>query len=160
MGLDMYLASVLNPDDASAFDAAAAVMEPAMQRSKRTRHRDDFIAATDAFYDALRATGGYYREPYNPLGLFPLLGLSWDEVWAPLDDRTLLPVPHMRHLLAELEWHPITEEVVERGVEIVADDDPFKDSERMRQHLTDRHKGLMTLLQRAIAANEPLRVSA
>jgi len=160
MGLDMYLASVLNPDDKTAFDAAVAATEEAVARFQRSGDRADLIAALNIYYDVLRATGGYYREPYNPLGLFPLLGLSWDEVWAPLDDRTLLPVPHMRHLLAELEWHPITEEVVERGVEIVADDDPFKDSERMRQHLTDRHKGLMTLLQRAIAANEPLRVSA
>ena len=79
MGLDMYLASVLNPDDKTAFDAAVAATEEAVARFQRSGDRADLIAALNIYYDVLRATGGYYREPYNPLGLFPLLGLSWEK---------------------------------------------------------------------------------
>jgi hypothetical protein len=155
MGLDMWLPSVFDYADDDAverlFDNSPEVLA--------AQTAGDVHALSTAIYDVLRATGGYYREPYNELGLFPLLGLSWECVWRSLEDRSALPPAHARHLLVEIEQHPITPDLVERAIEITTSQ-AQKNPQWMRQFYTSRREELMALLRKAIERNESLIVSA
>lgn len=77
MRLDMWLPSMFDYTDG--------------RQVHRRQHRPYGLALV---YDAMRATGGYYREAYNGRGLLTIMGLSWSEIVDGLEDRGLLPGQH------------------------------------------------------------------
>jgi hypothetical protein len=93
MGMDIYLKSILDPDDGPAHERVAYIAKKVAD--------DNPARFLDACWEILAETGGYYREGYNNFGLFTVLGLSWDDVIQVLDrpSRTL-PVGHAQHLLS------------------------------------------------------------
>jgi hypothetical protein len=156
MGLDMWLPSVFDYADS---DAVQGLFDSSSEVQAATAAGDP-LALFDAGYDALRATGGYYREPYNALGLFPLPGLSWQSIWRSLGGLCGALTPeHARFVLAQIEQHSITPDVVERAVEITTNESQ-KNPQWMHQYLTGRRDGLIALLRKAIERDEPLMVSA
>jgi hypothetical protein len=186
MGLDMWLPSVFDFTDADAakriFDNSPQVQ--AAQAAKNDRRIDPLLAImalSDALYDAMRATGGYYRDGHNRFGLFAVLGMSWDVIIGQLHNKSIMPVEHVRFLLAELEARPVTVEMIERRArgdssglppivawtekevqpyEAPANDDQIRaECERAYDKFAPRQKELMALLRLAIERNEPLRIS-
>jgi hypothetical protein len=183
MGLDMWLPSVFNFDDAQQVERILDGVADNMKRKIAMRcntHPHEYVRMV---YDAYRATGGYYREAYNGRGLLTLMGMSWRKVIDSLEDKTTLPPTHARHLLAELEARPFTRAMLFEE-ERRPDDTEVRISRQMEKlvgiqptapieadlsdreidealHLyAKRRQELMALLRIAIERNEPLRVSS
>jgi hypothetical protein len=110
------------------------------------------------------------------------MGLSWREIRNGLEDQTILPPAHARHLLAELEARPFTRAMLfgeERSHDLddlttfMADvlgkppdlppiEAAYSDEEielACREY-EQRRQELMALLRAAIERNEPLRIDA
>jgi hypothetical protein len=173
MGLDMWLPSIYDFNDE--------------QQAKRILNNvapcTDPMKYMERMFDALRATGGYYREGYGGRGLLSLMGMSWHEIIDSLEDRTTLPPAHARHLLAELEARPFTKAMLfgeERRPDPLADwltkmtqevtggaaPPSFAESDWSDQQIeeayrqyAERRLDLMALLRTAIERDEPLRIS-
>jgi hypothetical protein len=183
MGFDMWLPSIFDFNDEKHHDLILdrVVNDPVAGPVKP-------IDRIEQYYDACRATGGYYREGYNGRGLLTIMGLSWSEIVGRLEDRRLLPPAHARHLLAELEARPITKAMVlgeerrpdpmvnwvtqfsaemqdmikrETGREEPPEAPPTEQEiERARLKYVERRKQLMALLRAAIERDEPLHISS
>jgi hypothetical protein len=113
MGLNMWLPSVFDFNNEQQLDRVF----DSVDREFRNLHpmespRDHPLAFIDLVYDTMCAAGGYYREAYNGRGLLTLMGMSWCEIRHGLEDRTLMPPDHARHLLAELEARPFTKSML------------------------------------------------
>jgi hypothetical protein len=141
---------------------------------------EDPLGFATRIYDALRATGGYYREAYNGHGLLAVIGMSWTEILNSLGDPSLLPPCRARDLLAELEARPITYpmvrgqcrndrdarlvRVLEAACALAPQPQPNKDRYsdldcgEVYGHYVARRNQLMALLRTAIERDEPLCV--
>jgi hypothetical protein len=68
-------------------------------------------------YDAMRASGGYFRNGYNAGDVMWAMGLSWFSTVSPmLDTERRLPVARARELLAMIEERPLTRSRVARHI--------------------------------------------
>jgi hypothetical protein len=173
MGFDTWLPSIFDFNDEQDAERVLGNVDiaglPPMARVAR-------------MYDAMRATGGYYREGYNGRGLLTLMGMSWHQIMADLESPGVLPPTYARHLLAELEMRPFTkamlfeEERRDDHVEVVlatkmqqldgrptrastAFDHSDQQIEEAFRNYVERRQGLIALLRTAIERNESLRVS-
>jgi hypothetical protein len=155
MGLDIWLPSVFDYGDGP---AVSKLLDDVDHKLCANGKEPSFEERSAAYFDAMRATGGYYREAYNSFGLSLILGWDWRKVFAPLENRGVLPVDQAKNLLAAIEHHySVTPEAVGLACDICSNQ---KDREWILQHLTSRRDGLLALLRRAISRNEPLMVSA
>jgi hypothetical protein len=146
---------------------------------------DKRLLATDplkyAFmlYDALHATGGFYREVSDGRGLLTLMGISWSAIRDSVEDPARLPPAHARHLLAVLETRPFTKAMLlgeERGElngmirfnmersgqdpDLPLDEADFSDEEIAKgcEFYAKRRRQLMALLRAAIERDEALKM--
>jgi hypothetical protein len=172
MGLDMWLPSIFDFDDE--------------QQAKRVLNNVDGLGIhpmkyMERMYDALRATGGYYREGYGGRGLLSLMGMSWHEIIDSLENKTTLPPAQARHLLAELEARPFTkamlfeeerrpdrmdsmiawmEKVTGRKTRPPTESDfSDRETEKTYSDYAKRRLELMALLRAAVERDESLRIS-
>jgi hypothetical protein len=66
-----------------------------------------------AFFDEMRASGGYFRNAYNAGDIMWAMGLSWNGTVMPmLNDERYLPIPRARELVEMIEARPLTRERV------------------------------------------------
>jgi hypothetical protein len=158
MGFDMWLPSIFD------YDSPQGELLSAVDGD-----RVSSPIYKERVYDAMRATGAYYREGDNGRGLLSLLGLSWHEIMDSLEDRTTLPPTRARHLLAELEKRPFTKAMLFAERQETATEQPMPPSPRefdlSEEQINEacslyakRRQELMALLRRAIERNEPLRI--
>jgi hypothetical protein len=159
MGADISLRSVLTDE------VHRAIVERAVDQTKNP------VDAIQAAYDALEATGAYFRDPYHGLGLLQVLDMDWSRDFGPLlsDDRTL-SVEAARHFLAELEQRPITSERIDDAIDrpsaglpawmekhgLQEPPDDGIDRAALLAGLDNKRSQLMALLRRSIELGEPL----
>jgi hypothetical protein len=104
MGADITLRSALSDEEQE------AIVDRVMDDFDSARSID----AMQAVYDALLATGAYFRDPYHRYGLFAVLGMDWSrDVGLLLDAERRLPVMAARQLLLELGSRAITMQAIE-----------------------------------------------
>jgi hypothetical protein len=163
MGMDMWLPSVFDYGDAAQVERVLAPLERDREAPRVGVAVEDVERRSTEIYDALRATGGYYREAY-PWGdlrgqLLGMLGLSWKEICVSLTRPDEMPPAHARRLLAELKRRPVTDAMIEAVA---------REEERLlteaevaaaRDGFQRRRRELMALLGLAIDKNEALRLS-
>jgi hypothetical protein len=84
MGVDIYLHSVWDPFEVNLKDKIAACFD-AVNKGP-IRDAETAMAAADAAYDMMRASGGYFRNGYNSGDVMWAMGLSWRGTVAPMLD--------------------------------------------------------------------------
>jgi hypothetical protein len=108
MGADIYLQSIYK-----AFKEKQSA--PIAPWDESTESIEDF---TNRFFDADRASGGYFRNGYNAGDIMWAMGLSWNgTVSSMLDDKEgigmgYLPIAKARELVEMIEARPLTRERV------------------------------------------------
>jgi hypothetical protein len=174
MGADIYLESIFNP------------FAETLSRRPKPEPDVDPEKLIAGIYDAMRASGGYFRNGYNSGDVMWAMGLSWHGTVVPmLDDNGYLPVGCARELVSMIEArpltresvaahlfanmtdgvepHPLTGQLMQSMEEAMADATgqtlPWKtppDFDHLFQVLNTRRGELLTILRKAIDLNEPL----
>jgi hypothetical protein len=170
MGVDIYLESVWKP-----FEAGL---------KKRFAELDctDPVAFSDAMFEIMMSSGGYFRNAYNQSDIMKAMGLSWPGTVIPMLDDDKLPIDKARELLALIEARPITNETYlkhyvqiragmhggplmawlqERVPELAATQPPQDCAplDEFLVHAVTRRERLIGLLRKSIELNEPLLCS-
>jgi hypothetical protein len=167
MGVDIELRSVLTAE------VHEAIVERALAQLPKPDSIEDFERIAQASYDAVAATGAYFRDPYNRFGLLPVLGMDWlDDVGPLLSADELLSIEGARHLLVEIERRPVTSEAIADALDGPGDPmtawmekhgaaKPAADIDRgaVFDFLIEKRRQLMALLRRSIELGEPLHCS-
>jgi hypothetical protein len=99
MGANIYLQSIWKT-----FEEKRSQMPPPQPSA--------FENAAAAFFDEMRASGGYFRNGYNAGDVMWAMGLSWHVTVSPMLDRGYLPIPRARELIETIEVRPLTRERV------------------------------------------------
>jgi hypothetical protein len=178
MGVDIYLESIFK-----LFEERRSQMPPPPLPSAF----ENATAFSAAFFDEMRASGGYFRNGYNAGDIMWALGLSWHDTVSPmLDHQGYLPIARALELIEMIEARPLIRERVaahifehmtdgicehpvngwlQRMMAEVAtvDELPPKlsppDFDSLFGFLDKRRNELLTLLRKSIELNEPLRCS-
>jgi hypothetical protein len=104
MGVDIYLQSIWKP-----FAETFSPPKP----TAPLENAADAVAFLTGRFDAMRASGGYFRNGYNSGDVMRAMGMSWhDTVYPMLDDQGHLPIERARELIAMIEARPLTREQV------------------------------------------------
>jgi hypothetical protein len=171
MGADIYLQSIFKP---------FMKKFSGIHFDPETDHPEDFM---NAHFDALRSSGGYFRNGYNHGDVMYAMGLSWHDTVSPmLNKRGRLPVARARKLLAMIEARPISREHVvvlmtagddphpgvtqllrmvdevakETGVAVETSVEKPLDIDHVHGFLNTRRDQLLVILRKSIELNEPL----
>jgi hypothetical protein len=176
MGADIFLRSVLDPRPDS---------KNWPQGEIDTSTAEDFRVHVENYFEQLRATGGYYRNAYNSGDVMWAMGLSWsDTVSKMLGEDYCLPIERARELIELIEARPITREHVVahiyadmcKGHPVMgpmmgffkqhfgnathepepAEPPTLQEIEEMFAFLNERRDGLLVILRKSVALNEPL----
>jgi hypothetical protein len=94
MGVDIYLQSIWKP-----FEETFSPPEPAAP----IIGVEGLIAHTTKGFDAMRASGGYFRNGYNSGDVMWAMGLTWHGTFSPMLDQAHLPIERARELIAMIE---------------------------------------------------------
>jgi hypothetical protein len=147
MGIDIHLKSVFDMDD----DAATKAVLDKVPSPNGTPA--EMLAYMDAMFKAYEATGGYYREGHNGLGLLAVLDVNIVEYVA---DWQIAP-GRAADMLAHLEG--LSGDYLKKAVRFAASQMPDKPMDAVEGHYGYKYDVLAGLLRKAIERNEPLRAS-
>jgi hypothetical protein len=164
MGVDIYLKSVFDPDSEWPLDLATGINP---------------IAAINAMYVRMEATGGYFRNAYNNTNVMWVMGLDWGRTVEPMlqgQNRNDLPIECARELVTLIEAQPLSEErLVDHFFSTMTDGvDPSPGTGRLMTMLAEgrpivppafedwakfvhrKRETLLALLHKSIELSEPL----
>lgn len=132
------------------FNAVVAARDLSPEGSEDEKELQKIV---NTAYDHLYGRG-YFRDTYNPYGLFAQLGLSWwQDVIPMLDDRGYLPIDRAKDLEKMVKEAPLCLNSAQRAAREQGDEEPTLESyEKRRQKL-------LSLLNSSIMFGEPLRMS-
>lgn len=153
MGADLYLKSV---HDAQREAWEWKFKEAVKKRDKYPEHDKRHIKYHQEVREAYAQMygAGYFRDPYNPYGLFAQLGISWwQDVCPMLDADGYLPL-HEARLLAQRVAFARLDLSEAKACALKYNQTPpsIEDYEKDR-------RDLLTLLDQSIALGEPLYCS-
>lgn len=153
MGADVYLESETKKSSRiwrNVFNAVVASRDLAPEGSKDERELQKMVnTACDHLYGR-----GYFRDNYNPYGLFVQLGLSWwQDVIPMLDDRGYLSIDKAKDLEKTVREAPLCLNFAQRVAQEQGDEEPTL------EFYEKRRKELLSLLNRSIMLGEPLHMS-
>jgi hypothetical protein len=165
MGVDIYLNSIFEPWF-EAFKGSEA------ERKVQAEVRE---SGPDAYFDAYRSSGGYFRNAYNGSDVMAACGSSWDTVYKMCDAEHRLPVDRARELVAMIEARPLTREGYTRHLahygpgpfQEMIDDAVGRpppslgdfDLDACFAFVCERRSQLIAILNKSIALNEPLVIN-
>jgi hypothetical protein len=180
MGVDIYLQSIWKP-----FEETFSPPEPAAP----IIGVEGLIAHTTKGFDAMRASGGYFRNGYNSGDVMWAMGLTWHGTFSPMLDQAHLPIERARELIAMIEARPLNRErvaahifehmddgaepdhpFVGRGLQWASDAaataagkrfEPLgpPDLDQLFQFLNTRRDELLAILRKSVELDEPLYCS-